>query len=102
MQNVWYRKSKCAWFATILQGGKQKQIRLVNAANNTRGKKLAEDQLLKELAARNYSIERESAVDPVPSWAPAGHVIGAFLKPSRSEHEKATAGWCSASGSSPL
>ena len=67
MQKVWFRKSKHAWFATLLEGGRQKQIRLVNAPNDKHGKKLAEDQLLKELAARDYSIAKESEAETVPS-----------------------------------
>jgi integrase len=93
MQKVWYRKSKQAWFATILEGGHQKQIRLVNAPNDKQGRKLAEDQLLKELAARDYSIEKESATNPGPSWATVAHVVNAFLAYSRGEHSKETAAW---------
>lgn len=92
MQKVWYRKSKNAWFTTILEGGRQKQLRLVNAPNDKYGKKLAEDQLLQELSARNYSAIKES-VEPVPTWATVGHVIRAFLKHSRSEHASETADW---------
>ncbi len=91
MQTVWFRKSKNAWFATILEGGNQKQIRLVNAPNDKNGKKLAEDQLLKELAARGYSIAKESGAEPVPPWATVAHVVNAFLKHSRSEHASETA-----------
>lgn len=86
MQKVWYRTSKNAWFATILEGGRQKQIRLVNAPNDKHGRKLAEDQLLKELAARDYSIAKEAAADPVPAWATVAHVVNAFLAHSRGEH----------------
>ena len=93
MQKVWYRKSKQAWFATILEGGHQKQIRLVNAPNDKQGRKLAEDQLLKELAARDYSIEKESATNPGPSWATVAHVVNAFLAYSRGEHSRETAAW---------
>jgi hypothetical protein len=42
MQKAWYRSSKNAWFATILEAGRQKQIRLVTAPNDKDGKKLAE------------------------------------------------------------
>lgn len=93
MQKVWFRKSKNAWFATILEGGRQKQIRLVNAPDDKHGKRLAEDQLLKELAARDYSVEKESAADPVPSWATVAHVVNAFLAYSRGEHSTDTAAW---------
>jgi hypothetical protein len=93
MQTVWYRTSKNAWFATILEGGRQKQIRLVNAPNDRHSRKLAEDQLLKELAARDYSAAKESAAEPVPSWATVNDVIGAFLKHSRGEHAGEAADW---------
>jgi integrase len=93
MQSVWYRKSKNSWFATVLENGRQKQLRLVTAPNDKHGKKLAEDQLLKELSARNYSIEKESSTDPVPSWATVAHVIQAFINHSRGEHSAETAAW---------
>src|SRR3954447_16375876 len=93
MQKVWFRKSKNAWFATILEGGRQKQIRLVNAPNDKHGRRLAEDQLLKELAARDYSAEKEAEADAVPSWATVAHVVNAFLKHSRAEHSAETADW---------
>ena len=93
MQKVWYRKSKHAWFATILEGGGQKQIRLVTAPNDKAGRQLAEDQLLKELAARDYSIEKEASVEAVPAWATVKHVVTAFLKHSRGEHAAETADW---------
>ena len=93
MQKVWYRKSKNAWFATILEAGQQRQLRLVTAANDKHGRKLAEDQLLKELAARDYSIEKESTAEAVPSWATVRHVVAAFLTHSRGEHAAETADW---------
>jgi integrase len=93
MQKVWYRKSKNAWYATILEGGRQKQIRLVNAPDDKHGKKLAEDQLLRELAACDYSAAKESEQEAVPSWATVGHVVAAFLTFSRSEHSAETAAW---------
>jgi integrase len=93
MQKVWYRTSKNAWFATILEGGRQKQIRLVNAPNDKNGRRLAEDQLVKELAARDYSAAKEADAEPVPSWATVAHVLNAFLKHSRSQHSEETAKW---------
>lgn len=93
MQKVWFRKSKNAWFATIVEQGRQKQIRLVNAPNDKHGRKLAEDQLLKELAARDYSAARESAAEPVPAWATVNDIVGAFLRHSRAEHAGETADW---------
>lgn len=93
MQKVWFRKSKNAWFATILEGGRQKQIRLVTAPNDRDGRKLAEDQLLKELAARDYTPSKEASAEPVPAWATVAHVVNAFLAFSRGEHSADTAAW---------
>ena len=76
MQTVWFRKSKNAWFATLLENGRQTQVRLVNAPNDRHGKKLAEDQLVKELAARDYSAAREAEAEPVPSWTTDRHRPG--------------------------
>ena len=69
MQTVWFRKSKNAWFATVRINGVQKQIRLVTAPDTNEGRKKAEDQLVQELAARDYSAAREAEAEPVPSWA---------------------------------
>ena len=91
MQKVLFRKSKNAWFATILESGQQKQISLVTAPNDKHGKMIAEDQLLKELAARDYSIEKEASVEAVPAWATVSHVVKAFLTHSRGEHATETA-----------
>jgi hypothetical protein len=40
MQKVWYRASKNAWYATILEGGRQKQVRLLKAPNDKHGRRL--------------------------------------------------------------
>jgi len=93
MQKVWYRKSKNAWFATILDGGQQKQLRLVSAPNDKHGKKLAEDHLLKELSDRGYSQQHATEEPSIQSWLTVGHVIRGFLKHSREEHSAETAGW---------
>jgi integrase len=93
MQKVWYRTSKNAWFATVLDGGKQKQIRLLQAPNDRHGRKLAEEQLIKELAARGYSPAREAEAPPSPSWLTVGHVLRAYLKHSHKVHKKETADW---------
>lgn len=93
MQKVWYRTSKQAWFATILEGGRQKQIRLLKATNDKHGRRMAEDLLLKELAARDYSAEKEADATTVPSWATVRHVVDAFFKYSRREHAAETAAW---------
>lgn len=92
MQKVWYRKSKKAWFATILESGKQKQLQLLNAPNTRDGKKLAESQLVQELAARNYSPEPDDGVKE-PRCLTVSHVFKGFLKHSREEHSPETAAW---------
>jgi integrase len=90
MQKVWYRTSKECWFATITNGGRQQQIRLISAPNNRDGKQLAEKQLIQELAARN--VEHDDGVK-APGWATVSHVLQAFLKHSREEHDPETAAW---------
>jgi integrase len=92
MQKVWYRKSKQCWFATITEGGRQQQIRLVKAPNDRDGKKLAEKQLIDELAARNIPQDDGEGVR-APRWATVSHILTAFLKHSREEHEPETAEW---------
>ncbi len=92
MQKVWYRTSKNAWFTTLLESGKQKQLRLINAPNDRDGKKLAEAQLIVELAARNIQPEPEGSPD-TPSCLTVAHILKGFLKHSREEHEPATAAW---------
>jgi integrase len=93
MQRVWYRKSKNAWFAYISEGGTRKQLRLLQAPNDRHGKKLAEAQLLKELAARGYDPAAESEEPSLQSWLTVGHVLRGFLRHSKEEHAKETADW---------
>lgn len=92
MQKVWYRTSKNAWFTTLLEAGRQKQLRLVNAPNDKHGKKLAEAQLVQELAARNVTPEAEGSPD-TPACLTVAHILKGFLKHSREEHEATTADW---------
>jgi len=92
MQKVWYRTSKQCWFATITDGGRQQQIRLLKAPHNKDGRKLAEDKLIEELAARKMPHDDGEGVK-TPAWATVEHVLKAFLKHSHEEHSSETADW---------
>ena len=93
MQKVWFRTNDGWWYATLREDGRRAQIRLVKAPDDRHGKKLAEDQLLQELAARNYS-QQQAADEPLsPSWLTVRHVIDGFLAHSREEHKPGTYGW---------
>lgn len=92
MQKVWFRTSKNAWFATIVEHGRQKQIRLLNAPNTRDGKKLAEAQLVQELAARNITPEAAGPPD-TPAYLTVAHILRGFLRHSRQEHAPETADW---------
>lgn len=59
MKKVWYRKSKYAWFATLLVGGSQKQIRLVNTPHPQLGP--AEGRSLPRIASRAAGSDTASA-----------------------------------------
>lgn len=89
MHKVWYRASKGSWFVTFHEGGQRKQLRLVKAPKTREGRKLAEAQLLRELKARP-EIEESSTS---PRWITVAHVIDAFLKHSKEEHDPDTATW---------
>jgi hypothetical protein len=92
MQKVWYRKSKNIWFATIVEQGRQKRLRLLNAPHTRDGKKLAGSQLVRELAARNIQPEPAGRPD-TPACPTVAHIFRGFLKYSRQEHTPATADW---------
>ena len=49
MQRIWYRKNESAWYLTVRQQGKQKQIRLLQAPNDKEGRKQAEQKAIQEL-----------------------------------------------------
>jgi integrase/recombinase XerC len=53
----------------------------------------AEDQLVKELAARGYSQEKAAEEPSLQSWLTVGHVLRGFLRHSKQEHAKETADW---------
>jgi integrase len=93
MHKVWYRTSKNAWYATILEGGRQKQVRLLQAPNDFHGRKLAENQLVKELSARDYAPAKLAEKPSLRTWLTVGHVLRGFLRHSHEEHAKETADW---------
>ena len=85
MLNVLFRKSKNAWFATNTELGHQKQIRLANAPSTNDGKKLAEVQLIQELAARNINPEPDDGAK-TPACLTVSSGLRGFLQHSREEH----------------
>lgn len=89
MQRVWFRSQIGWWYASIKEGGTYKQFKLVKAPNDKDGRKLAEAQLIQELAARNPSDDSASG----HGWMTVAHVLNAFLKFSQTEHEPGTARW---------
>lgn len=91
MQRVWFRSQIGWWYASIKEGGTYKQFKLVKAPNDKDGRKLAEAQLIRELAARNPSDDPASG----HGWMTVAHVLNAFLKFSQAEHEPDTARWYS-------
>lgn len=93
MQKVWFRKQTGWWYASLREDGRYDQLRLVKAPNTRDGRKQAEDQLLKELAAREYSQEKAAADPLAPSWVTVSHVLDGFIEHSRREHEPPTARW---------
>ena len=91
MQKVWHRKQTGCWYASIKEGGTYRQVKLVKAPNDKHGEKLAEAQLVQELAVKQHVPESEP--DGNTGWVTVAHVIDAFLKHSSAEHEEATARW---------
>ena len=89
MKKVWFRKQTGWWCASIKEGGTYRQFKLVKAPNDKDGRKLAEAQLIQELAAKQPAEDG----DPAPGCMTVAHVLNAFLKHSQGEHEPATARW---------
>jgi len=89
VKKVWFRKQTGWWCASIKEGGTYRQFKLVKAPNDKDGRKLAEAQLIQELAAKQPAEDG----DPAPGWMTVAHVLNAFLKHSQGEHEPATARW---------
>jgi integrase len=89
MQKIWFRKGEAAWYLTVRENGKQKQIRLIAAPNNKDGRKLAERQAIAELSTRKIDDDLPAA----PSWMLVEHVLDGFLKHSQEDHEPKTYEW---------
>jgi hypothetical protein len=92
MQKVWHREFDGWWYATIRESGARKQLKLVKAPDTKDGKQLAEKQLIQELAVRNIPKDDGDSIS-APAWATVSHILKAFLKHSREEHEPETAAW---------
>jgi integrase len=89
MQKVWHRTQTGWWYASIKQGGSYRQIKLVKAPKTLDGRRLAEKQLIQELAAKDNVEESGESI----GWLTVAHVLNAFLKYSEAEHEPPTARW---------
>lgn len=90
MQKVWFRKQTGWWYASIKESGTYQQIKLVKAPDDKDGKKLAEAQLVQELASKQHA---DQAPPGNTGWVTVAHVLTGFLKHSREEHEEPTARW---------
>jgi integrase len=88
MQKVWYRSSNSWWYATVLEAGRQKQLKLCRGPNTRDGKQQAERLLVEELVGRDVTEDAK-----VPRWLTVGHVLTGFLAHSKQEHEPATHRW---------
>jgi hypothetical protein len=64
MQEVWHRQFDGWWYATLREDGVRKQIKLLKAPNTKADEKRAEDQLVRELAERDYSQEKAGEEPP--------------------------------------
>lgn len=92
MQKVWHRTQTGWWYASLKEGGTYRQVKLVRAPDDKHGKKLAEAQLVQELALKQHVEEGDTGGGNV-GWVTVAHVVNAFLKHSDAEHEPATARW---------
>lgn len=91
MQKVWHRTQTGWWYASIKEGGTYQQVKLVKAPNDKDGKKLAEAQLVQELALKQHTQETEPRESV--GWVTVAHVVNAFLKHCHAEFEPPTARW---------
>jgi hypothetical protein len=89
MHKVWHRKHDGWWYVTIRQAGQRQQIKLLKGPADGATHKLAEQQMIQELAQLQPALD----IPDVPRWVTVGHVIHAFLKHSEEEHEPATYQW---------
>jgi integrase len=92
MQKVWHRKQTGWWYASIKEGGTYRQIKLIKAPKDPAGRKLAEAQLVQELAVKQHNENADVGSDRV-GWVTVGHVVNAFLAHSLAEHEAVTSRW---------
>ena len=67
MQRIWFRKSESAWYLTVQENGKQKQLRLLRDGNTKEDRRKAEEMAIQELANRNI----EPQVPKIQSWFPS-------------------------------
>lgn len=93
MQKVWYRSFDGWWYAALKEGGARKQIKLVKAPDSRDGRRQVEDQLVRELAALDYSQVKAAEEPSVASWVTIGHVLRGILRHSAAEHTPETAAW---------
>lgn len=90
MKQVWHRALDGWWYATLRESGRRQQVKLLKAPNTNDGKKRAEDQLVRELAARiEQGVEPEGGYE----WVTVAHVIAGFLAHSAREHHKDSVAW---------
>ncbi len=89
MQRIWFRTAESAWFLTIREDGKQKQLRLLKGENTREDRHRAEEIAIQELSARKLDTEIATA----HSWITVDHVLDAFLRHSKENHEPATYEW---------
>ena len=89
MKKVWFRESEGNWYVTVRENGRRRQLLLVKAPNTRDGKKLAESQLVDELAARKH----QEGGPPTHSWMLVSHVLNGFLKHSQEQHDPGTYAW---------
>ncbi len=64
-QKIWYRKGEGAWFLTIRENGRQKQIRLLNAPNTKDTREQAEQLAIHELASRPKRAEHSGSIQSI-------------------------------------
>jgi integrase len=88
MQKIWYRKGESAWFLTIKENGKQKQLRLLRGPNDRDTRKKAEGLAIQELANR-----KSDPTPATPSWITVGNILDGFLDHSKEEHDSSTYEW---------
>jgi hypothetical protein len=89
MQRIWFRISESAWYLTVQENGKQKQLRLLRGVNPKEDRRKATEMAIQELANRNI----EPQVSKIQSWITVDHILDGFLRHSRENHEPSTFEW---------